>query len=164
MTIQLLGGWSYCDQQIVEITPFLEKDKSIKILELGSGDSTVKLYDYYNTLYEGVVFHTFENNRKYLCNHEDIQSHLYDSVQNCDLPEEVFDLVLVDGPFGESRKDWYSKLGKVSKVGTVIHIDDVYHFDSFLEELDRYFEYETLFDFGRGQHNCWRTVKVTKIL
>lgn len=164
MSISLKGGWSYCDEQILQITPHLEKNKEIKILELGSGDSTLKLYNYYTTLYDSVIFHTCENNRHYLCNHEDIHSHLYASVADFTLPEEVFDLILVDGPFGESRKDWYSKLGKTSRVGTIIHIDDVYHFDSFVQELDKYFEYETLHDFGKGQHNCWRTVRLTKIL
>jgi len=164
VNIGLAGGWSYCDKQIEEITPYLSGGKDIKILELGSGDSTSKLYNYYSSLYENVVFHTYENNHSYLCRDERVSPHLYDTVITCDLPKEIFDLILIDGPNGESRKDWYSKLRNNSRVGTIIHMDDVYHFNSFIEELDKYFEYEILADFGKGQHDCWRTVKVTKIL
>lgn len=166
MNIGLQGGWSYCDRQIQECVSYLNTSGSIKVLELGSGDSTIKLYNYLSTKYEEVILHTFDTDQRYLCKDPKVIPHYYISVESCELPEEVFDLILVDGPNGEARKFWYSKLKDKCRVGSIIHIDDDCHYASFMEEVNSNFEYELLdnVSMGRGGLTCWKTIRVTKIL
>jgi hypothetical protein len=163
--IGLQGGWSYCDQQIQDCVSYLNDSSGIKVLELGSGDSTIKLYNFLRTKYDEVIFHTFDTNQSYLCKDPRVIPHLYADVQSCDLPIEVFDLILVDGPNGETRKLWYSKLKDCCRVGSIIHIDDDCHYASFMEEVNTNFEYELLdnVSMGHGGLTCWKTIKVTKI-
>jgi hypothetical protein len=165
MSLKLNGGWSYSTQQIENLIPHL-KGESLKVLELGSGESTGKICDHFLSLFSDVVFHSFETSRKYLSNNPNVTSTLYETVESCVLPDDTFDLILVDGPYGEVRNQWYDKLRGVSRVGTIIHVDDFCHYASFAENLDKSFEYDILDESGRSKKNqhCWRTVKVTKIL
>lgn len=163
--IELTGGWSYSTKQIINLIPHLPSGR-LKVLELGSGDSTGKICDYFISTHSDITFYSYETSKNYLSNHPKVIGKLYESVESCILPEEVFDLILVDGPTGEVRKEWYAKLKSVSKIGTIIHIDDFCHYESFRTNLDSNFQYEILDHAereNRAEH-CWRTVKVTKIL
>ena len=161
MKLNLNAGWSYSTQQILNIIPHL-KVGNIKILELGSGESTSKIYDYFSTLFPKVTFYSFETSEEYLCRRTDINSVLYDTVENCILPNEKFDLILVDGPTGEVRNKWYAKIKEICKKDTIIHIDDFCHYDSFSTNLDSNFEYTTLdyMDRANTSEHCWKTVRV----
>lgn len=166
MNLGLRGGYSYCDDQIQKIIPHLDVSGSIKVLELGSGDSTVKLYDFLITMYKEVIFYTYDTDDKYLCKDSRVISQLYQRVELCELPNEVFDLILIDGPNGETRKYWYSKLKDKCRVGSIIHIDDDCHYASFMEEVDNNFEYELLDNVSKGHRGltCWKTIRVSKVL
>lgn len=156
------GGWSYSSKQIENLFKYLEGGPSIYVLELGSGDSTVKLYEYLKTKFDTVHFYSLETDNKYLCKDSRIHGILYDSIETCEIPNQIYDLILVDGPTGEVRSMWYSKIKPFCKKGSIIHIDDFCHFETFSKNLDANFVYEVL-DFHERQvvsEHCWKTVKL----
>ena len=47
--------------------------------------------------------------------HDKIKLILYDFVENVNLENKKYDLILVDGPTGVSRKFWYKKIKNIVK-------------------------------------------------
>jgi hypothetical protein len=91
---------------------------------------------------------------------------MYDqsTIDSLEIVDHIFDLILVDGPNGDKRAKWYSKIRKNVKPGTIILVDDFNHFDSFSTELNKNFEYELLDHHDEpfvayGEHS-WKIVKV----
>ena len=88
-------------------------------------------------------------------------------INSVSIPDIIFDLILIDGPNGDKRALWYSKIKNNVKEGSIILIDDFNHYSCFSEELDRNFDYELL-SFSNepfvidGEHS-WKIVKIIKI-
>jgi predicted O-methyltransferase YrrM len=162
-------------EQIGEILP--EKD-NISVLEFGAGTSTIKIYEALTTKYKNVNYVTYEHNLKWKPNHEDIEVRMFNkkdlangkiNISN----KEKYDIVIVDGPDGDFRKYWYKIFKDNVKEGTILHIDDVFHYPSFLTELNNTFKnYDILFESGRttwnqkrgpGSGKCWLTLKLKGI-
>jgi hypothetical protein len=154
--------------QIGEILP--DKD-SISILEFGCGIATAKLYEALKTKYDFVNYVTYEDNPRWASNHEGIDVRMYNKKDliegQISIPtDEKYDVVIVDGPDGELRKYWYKIFKHNVKDNTIIHIDDVFHYASFEEELDLTFKnYDIIFESGRktwtrANNKCWLTVKL----
>ena len=137
-----------------------------KVLEFGSGDSTLKLYNYFKQHVDNVVFYSYESDSNFMFCHKDINLLFYDNnnIKDVVLPSEKFDLILIDGPNGDKRSLWYSKIRDHVKEGTIILIDDFNHYKCFSDELDRNFNYELLSFSDEpfvpyGEHS-WKIVKI----
>ena len=136
------GGWSYTQKEMTELFKHISLDKIHSILEFGSGDSTEKLYKYI----QPEVFYTYESDNSFIPPESNVKYMKYDinEIDTLVLPDIKFDLILIDGPNGEYRSKWYSKIRKNVKQGTVLLIDDFNHYKSFSDELDKNFKYDLL--------------------
>lgn len=159
------GGWSYKQKEINELLKHTF-EPGMKILELGAGDSTAKLYK----ILQPSLYYVYENDPNYVPVNDSIKTFMYTDVESVHLNHDglLFDLVLIDGPHGESRKYWYSKLRSCVHPGTIILVDDFNHCKEFGESLDSNFEYELLSFSDEtpapyAEHS-WKIVRVTKIL
>ena len=156
------GGWSYTQNEMNELFKYTRK--GMNILEFGAGDSTLKILK----LLEPENYYVYETDLSYVPKSEKIKTVLYDpnNIENLEIQHDIlFDLVLVDGPNGENRKHWFSKLRSCTHPGTIILIDDFNHYECFGQELDKYFDYELL-SFSNvpfvpyGEHS-WKIVRIT---
>lgn len=156
--------------QISELGQILPESEEISILEFGAGTTTIKLYEALKTKYKKVNYVTYENDINWAPNHEGIEVRIFDKTdlinESIKIPsDEKYDIVIVDGPDGELRKFWYSIFKENVKSGTIIHIDDAFHYSSFESGLKKIFtDIEYIFEAGRqkriGTNKCWITVKV----
>ena len=162
MSLQLSSGWSYCSEQILQFEKELIESDSINIVEFGAGDSSIKIYEYLATKYKNISYLCYETDSRWVPNHEHIKSNIYVSVKDVKLENEKYDLILVDGPTGVTRKFWYEKLKPVTKSGTIIHIDDYDHYAEFEEELTKNLEFVELYRKSRKVRGekSWLTVKI----
>lgn len=140
------GGWSYTSEEITELFKHLTFSEEYSVLEFGSGDSTVKLYNKLKEHVENLTYYTYESDISYMRKHDNIKWVHYNEndIQDAQIPDMKFDLIIIDGPGGDKRSLWYSKIRNNIKPGTVVLVDDFNHFQSFSDELDANFEYETL--------------------
>jgi UDP-N-acetylglucosamine 2-epimerase (non-hydrolysing) len=156
------GGWSYSQKEMDEL--FKHTWSNMNVLEFGAGDSTLKIFN----LLKPSSYYVYETNPMYVPTTDDITTVLYDqdNIEKLEIDHGVvFDLILIDGPNGEKRKHWFSKLRSCVKPGTIVLIDDFNHYASFGEELDKHFDYELL-SFSNepfkpyGEHS-WKIVRIT---
>jgi len=159
----LKSGWAYCSEQILQFMPDLLKGEKINIIEFGAGDSSIKIYEYMNQMYNHVSYLCYETSLKWVPNHPDIEAIIYNNVAEVSLRNQKYDLVLIDGPTGVTRKFWYEKLYNIVEPGTVVHIDDYDHYKEFEEELTKNLKYEELYRRSRKfkGEKSWLTVKIT---
>ena len=162
------GGWSYTQKEMNELFKYITYANKIeyKVLEFGSGDSTLKLYNYFKQHVDNVVFYSYESNAEFMNLHTEINLMFYDenNIKDLALPSQKFDLILIDGPNGDKRSLWYSKIRDHVKEGTIILVDDFNHYKCFSDELDRNFNYELLSFSDEpfvpyGEHS-WKIVKI----
>jgi len=124
------GGWSYTQREMGELFKNIIYSKNYSILEFGSGNSSLKIYDFFKKHVDNLTFYSYESNSDYLQSHNELKFILYneDDIQNTPIPNIKFDLILIDGPNGNKRSLWYSKIRNNVKPGTVILIDDFNHY------------------------------------
>lgn len=158
--------------QVRELGIILPEQKNISVLEFGSGITTSKLYESLLTKYCNVKYVTYEHNIEWLPSNKNIEVRLFsidDLINNnIKIPSnEIYDLIIVDGPDGELRKYWYSIFKYNTKKGSIIHIDDAFHYSTFEYELKNNFpDLEYIFEVGREKtiitNKCWITARITK--
>lgn len=159
--MEFCGGWSYTQKEMDELFKYTRPN--MNILEFGAGDSTRKIFN----LLKPSSYYVYETDPLYVPDMKDITVVLYDpgDIENLEISHGVvFDLVLIDGPNGEKRKHWFSKIRSCVKPGTIILVDDFNHYESFGEELDKHFDYELLSFSDEpfkpyGEHS-WKIVRV----
>ena len=160
--MEFCGGFSYTQREMNELFKYTRPN--MNILEFGAGVSTPKIFN----LLKPSNYYVYETDPTYAPDIKDITTVLYDpdDIEQLEINHGVvFDLVLIDGPNGEKRKYWFSKLRSCVKPGTIILVDDFNHYDSFGEELDKHFDYELL-SFSNepfkvyGEHS-WKIVRIT---
>ena len=68
------GGWSYTQKEMNELFKYItyENKRDYKVLEFGSGNSTLKLYDYFKQKVDNVIFYSYESDPNFLFAHKDI--------------------------------------------------------------------------------------------
>ena len=105
-----VGGWSYSQKEINELFKHIVYAENYSILEFGSGDSTIKLYDHFKQSVANLTFITYESDPSFIQTHDTIQYVKYNENDIPDLviTDKVFDLILIDGPTGDKRSLWYS--------------------------------------------------------
>tara|TARA_R110000744_G_scaffold338824_1_gene444050 strand:- start:1255 stop:1752 length:498 start_codon:yes stop_codon:yes gene_type:complete len=160
--LYLKGGWAYCSDQITQFIPDLTKTKKLNVIEFGAGDSSIKIYEHINQIYDDISYLCYETSNYWAPNHLNVEVIMYQEVTDVVLREQKYDLVLVDGPTGITRKFWYEKLKNIVKPGTIIHIDDYDHYTEFEEELIKNLKYEELYRKSRKVkgEKSWLTVKI----
>lgn len=157
--------------QVREIGTILPNQSDISILEFGSGITTIKLYDALCKKYTNVKYVTYEDNPFWAPKNPEIEVRMFSREElnngKIQIPSnEKYDLIIVDGPDGEIRQKWYPLFKDNIKNGTIIHVDDAFHYDSFESELKKCFpNIEYIFEVGRDgwiiTNKCWITVKIT---
>jgi hypothetical protein len=162
MELDLKSGWAYCNEQILEFCNDLCKTKQIKLLELGCGDSSIKIFNFLSTIYNEVQYTCYETDDAWAPDHKNINVIMYDYPKNIFFDNTIYDLILIDGPTGIDRKLWYNKLINNVQPGTVIHIDDYDHYEEFEQELKLNFSYNELYRKSRSKQGekSWLTVKI----
>lgn len=164
------GGWSYTQREMIELFKNITYSKNYSILEFGSGNSTLKIYNHFKKHVENLILYSYESNSNYLQTHDEIKYIIYDEddITNTYIPDMKFDLILIDGPNGDKRSLWYSKIRSNVKHGTVLLVDDFNHYQCFSDELDKNFKYEVLSFHDEpfvayGEHS-WKIVKILDII
>jgi len=162
MELNLKSGWSYCNKQILEISNSLPQSTTLSVLELGGGDSSIKLWDFLKTKYKQVTYRCYETDPTWAPQHDNIEVILYKTPSLVVFDDVVYDFILIDGPTGISRREWYSKLTNNVRPGTILHIDDYDHYKEFEEELAINFVYDELYRTSRTKRGekSWLTVKI----
>ncbi len=157
--------------QITQLGTVLPDGDTIRVLEFGAGKSTTLIFNALKNKYKNVVYVTYETNAKYTPKTKGVEVRMHTRVEltesTISIPkEEKYDLVIVDGPDGADRQYWYSLfVDNVSEDGTLVHIDDAFHFPSFEHKFLKSFPHaEILFEHGRQpikrKWNCWITARV----
>ncbi|MAC34535.1 MAG: hypothetical protein CME38_13165 [Haliea sp.] len=160
------GTASMTPKQIEQLGTLLPASKSFSVLEFGAGKSSELIFNSLKKKYEEVKYITYETNSRYAptCEGITVRMHTVSDLVSgkVEIPKsEKYDLVIVDGPDGEVRQYWYSLFKDNVKKGTIIHVDDAFHYASFEEELNKYFtelDYAFVSKLGEEQGNkCWIT-------
>ena len=161
------GGWSYTNKEMSDLFKHISFKETISVLEFGSGDSTVKIYNHIKNHYaNSVIFYTYESKPDYMKIDDDIFFNFYDedNIDEVVLPDIKFDIILIDGPNGDKRSLWYSKIRENVKSGTILLIDDFNHYKCFSDELDKNFIYELLsfsdIQWAPGAEHSWKIVSI----
>ncbi len=162
------GNWSLAPEEAYLALKYCEYQDVMTVLEFGAGASTVeltKLFDLKNITYD---YHVFEHDPKFFRDIKNVFFYFYNLpavdysllspvIRAIKLPElPVFDLVIVDGPHGVARSEWYAKFKKYTRPGTIILIDDFHHFKEFGESLDENFAYTTIIEYN--QSYVWKII------
>jgi len=183
------GGWSYTFLEMTELFKHIplnqsntlrtqnasrealfpsDTEKIYRVLEFGGGESSLSLYNLLNRFYK-VEYDIYENNIEFLVNNPKLNTIMYDmsKMEEMDIHNKKYDLILIDGPNGSSRSLWYSKIRKCIKDDTILLIDDFNHFNIFQTELDRNFKYNILSKsdipfIPYGEHS-WRILNNIKL-
>jgi predicted O-methyltransferase YrrM len=154
------GGWGMSSYSMFLAIKHSLYESKLNILEFGSGDGTSHLVNYLNSKDIKFNYVSVENDKNYAKTPN--VNYIYktydvNSIDALDLNlNDVFDLVIVDGPHGVGRAKWYSKFKNNIKEGTIIIVDDYHHYKEFSEQLDANFEYININTFN--QNNKWQII------
>ena len=168
------GGWSYMAQEMQNAVSLLPQQKNLSVLEFGSGDSSIKLFNLLSKKYK-VDYTSFESNKDFYINHTEINCLIYDETQieKLNIHNNKYDFILIDGPNGVLRKLWYSKITQNVKKDTIILIDDWCHYDEFEQALINDFgskiKYEVIetrkeYDPNSAPHLGYKSWKIIKVI
>ena len=93
------GGWSYMAQEMQNAVSLLPQQKNLSVLEFGSGDSSIKLFNLLSKKYK-VDYTSFESNKDFYINHTEINCLIYDETQieKLNIHNNKYDFILIDGP------------------------------------------------------------------
>lgn len=156
------SDFSLAPEEIYYSLKYAMYQDTFQILEFGAGEGTRRLTELLQNLSIAYEYHSFENAWEYLIDLPNVTYHYYSLppapvgslkewrpvIQAIEMPDlPIADLVIVDGPHGVSRADWYAKFKYFTRPGTIILIDDFHHFKEFSEELDQNFVYETIIEY-----------------
>jgi|APGre2960657444_1045066.scaffolds.fasta_scaffold85686_1 hypothetical protein len=168
------GGWSYMAQEMQNAVSLLPQQKNLSVLEFGSGDSSIKLFNLLSKKYK-VDYTSFESNKDFYINHTEINCLIYDETQieKLNIHNNKYDFILIDGPNGVLRKHWYSKITQNVKKDTIILIDDWCHYEEFEQSLINDFgskiKYEVIetrkeYDPNSAPHLGYKSWKIIKVI
>jgi len=144
--VKFEGGWSYTPNEIREFLKFINFRESYKILEFGAGSSTQIFYDIIDRYCYNIEYDTYENDIKYKIEYKNVNTIMYnlEDIDKIKIPNKKYDIIIIDGPHGELRKKWYSKIRYNIKYDTIMLIDDYNHYLEFENELNKNYTYTIL--------------------
>lgn len=161
------SNFSLAPEEVYYALKYATYKDTFNVLEFGAGEGTIRLVELLQKQKVPYDYHTFENALEYVFTLPNVTFHYYQLppvdnlykwrpvIQSLEMPElPIADLVIVDGPHGVSRADWYAKFKHLTRPGTVIIIDDFHHYSEFGKELDKNFDYETIVEYHHnGSHH-----------
>jgi hypothetical protein len=157
------SNMSLAPEEIYYSLKYATYKDNFKILEFGAGEGTVRLVELLQRHKVQYEYHTFENSPNFIFDLPYVIFYYYPLpgvewhklyewrpiIQSLEMPDlPTVDLVIVDGPHGVSRADWYAKFKHLTRPGTILLIDDFHHYAEFGEELDKNFIYETIIEYN----------------
>lgn len=159
------GGWSLTAEQMQAALAHVTYSDTLRVLEIGQGRGTAVLAAALQAAGLPFVYVALEQQPRYAQPVPGVSTLLYDTPETALLPAGEYDLVIVDGPTGESRSQWYCRLRPHVRAGTVLVVDDHQHYASFVRELDANYVYHVLDRREapkppRGPWVCWLTVRI----
>lgn len=189
----LPGNWSLAPEEAFLALKYCEYEDVMKVLEFGAGASTTELTKLFNLKNITYDYHVFEHNPNFFKAINNVFFYFYNLppleygalspfIRAVEMPElPIFDLVIVDGPHGVARSEWYAKFKKYTRQGTVILVDDFHHYNEFGVELDKHFVYTTIIEYNQSYtwkiinegletiddkvvHKCFKIVIVDQVL
>ena len=140
---QFPGGWSVKSDAMNVALWHTRYNRTLNILEFGAGAGTQVLVDILTRLNAAFNYVSYENKPEYVCTSPKVQTVMWD-VCPTELVPGIFDFVIIDGPAGVTRTQWYPLLKTHVQQGTIILIDDFRHFKEFEIALNSAFHYRTL--------------------
>lgn len=156
------GEWSLSPYTIYLALKYCTYNEKINILEFGSGTGTECLIKFLTDKNISFNYTSVEHDKQFANNSNvnyifyNLKSadFFYDSsedVKNVNLDlKDIYDLIIIDGPHGISRKFWYEKIINNIKSGTIIVVDDYHHFKDFETELYKNFKFDIINEFSAG--------------
>ncbi len=163
------GDWSLLPEEIYLALKYTTYSDTLHILEFGAGSGTVELTKLLQKKQIAYNYHAFENDAHYATKLDNVTYHLYqlpraitptyaewsEPIANIVFPVEfpTFDLIIVDGPHGVARSEWYRKFKQYARPGTIILVDDFAHYTEFAQQLDEHFKYTTIIEYN--QSSSW---------
>lgn len=157
------SNFSLAPEEVYYALKYATYKDTFQVLEFGAGEGTVRLVELLQKFNVSYQYNTFENSEQFVYNLPNVTFHYYPLppvksctyyewrpfIQSLEMPDlPVADLVIVDGPHGVARADWYSKFKKFTRPGTIILVDDYHHYSEFGTELDKNFVYETIIEYN----------------
>jgi predicted O-methyltransferase YrrM len=151
-------------QQVKELGTLLPCGDTINVLEFGAGNTTLKLFDALKTRYKNVRYVTYETDERWAPKNSEIETRMF-TISELEMSllkiseNEKYDLIIVDGPDGEYRKYWYRIFKNNIKSGSIIHIDDICHYESFeIEFIKNFPNANNMFLVSiENTNKCWST-------
>jgi len=141
------SGWSLSPYSIFLTLKHTTFDSTLNILEFGSGEATRILYDLLTSKNIPFTYTSYEHDSRYATTNG-VSYKMYSLDNQLFESNEIFDIIIVDGPNGVNRYKWYSQFKDNVRDGTIILIDDFHHYKEFGELLDSTFTYETINEFN----------------
>ena len=137
------GGWSVDATAMYYALDAVRYADKLKILEFGSGAGTSALVGLLDK--RGVTFDytSYENNIEYMCPDHRVRTMLWEAFPR-KVRKDVYDFVIIDGPHGVTRENWYPLIKPVVRAGTIILVDDWMHYAEFMKALDANFTYRAI--------------------
>ena len=138
--------------------------ESYNVLEFGSGNSTRILYDIIERYCKNISYDTYETDESYRVVHKNVNTILYNinQIDQLNIPDKIYDIILIDGPNGVLRSKWYSKIRNNIAYHTIMLIDDYNHYTEFETELNRNYNYTILSlsdePFKPNGEHSWRII------
>lgn len=155
------GDWSLAPEEAQLSLKYVTYDHTLRVLEFGAGESTLLFTNLFKDKNIDYDYHCFEHDPKYAKPIDNVTYYLYHlpwvpydkwspTIKAIQFPYfPIFDLIIVDGPHGVSRSEWYAKFKPYTRPGTVILVDDFSHFNEFSLELDKNFDYTTIIEYNQ---------------
>lgn len=136
----------------------------LAVLEFGAGRGTTALAELLERKGVQFTYRSYEQQSQYLSSHPAVEGVLYTAFP-AELPPYTPDLVLIDGPNGVERAQWYRLLAAHVQPGCILLIDDCDHYLEYTTALDTHFEYVIIEHVNLGMRPgastpCWKTVRV----
>lgn len=158
------GGWSMPPREMHDALKSVTYTDTLKILEMGSGEGTRVLAILLRSKGIPNLYVSYENDPRFLVKDPGVTTIMWSEFPK-ELYHDIFDLVIIDGPNGKIRKNWYPLLRSVVRPGTVIAIDDFGHYKEFGEALDKNFTYTTISEYEPQARRgvTWKVVVVNAI-
>jgi len=137
------GRWSLKPAQVFPALRAVTYSSTLRVIEFGAGIGTHDMFNLLQSKVPKLSYTSYENNPDYVCDNSGVFTVLWDTFPS-DLVGDIYDFVIIDGPNGRQRINWYPMLVKHTAPGTIMLIDDYEHFPEFEEALNANFKYDVI--------------------
>lgn len=141
------GGWSLKPDEMYLALRSVTYQKQFNLLEFGAGAGTGAMVTLLKKLKIPYRYVSYENNTAYVCADKTVETVFWKDFPTVLVPG-IFDLIIIDGPQGKIRCDWYPLLKGHTRSGTILVVDDYRHFPQFETVLNANMSHTIIKEFG----------------